>query len=205
MKQKWRFDVSLSVTTMIVCMSCLLAAPSLMAEGVTKAKSFSSTKHKSSSRVELKSKANQMAAGVRAAEMALSPAELEIAQKIEVGEVKCELGASVHVTADAAMPGYFDVRTQKFRFRMVPVISQTGAIRLEDTKAGAVWLQLANKSMLMSQKLGARLADACVSPTQALFAAAMEKSTLPGLLDNPTTADSSHVPQALTAATMVVQ
>ena len=40
------------------------------------------------------------------------------------------------------------------RFRMHPVESRTGAIRLEDPRAGAMWLQLGNKSMLMSQKHG---------------------------------------------------
>ena len=49
---------------------------------------------------------------------------------------------------------------------MFPVPTSTGAISLEDQKAGAVWLQLANKSMLMSQKLGIRLADECTTPTQ---------------------------------------
>ena len=49
---------------------------------------------------------------------------------------------------------------------MHPVESRTGAIRLEDPKRGAMWLQLGNKSMLMSQKLGQRLADECQSPEQ---------------------------------------
>ena len=47
---------------------------------------------------------------------------------------------------------------------MHPVESRTGAIRLEDPKRGAMWLQLGNKSMLMSQKLGQRLADECHEP-----------------------------------------
>ena len=32
---------------------------------------------------------------------------------------------------------------------------------LEDPKGGAMWLQLGNKSMLISQKQGLRLADEC--------------------------------------------
>ena len=47
---------------------------------------------------------------------------------------------------------------------MHPVESRTGAIRLEDPQRGAMWLQLGNKSMLMSQKLGKRLADECHEP-----------------------------------------
>ena len=139
----------------------------------------------SKSRAALKTEASQMATGIRAAEAALTPAELAIAQRVEVGFVPCELGASVTVAADPKLPGYFDVSGKKFRFRMVPVVTSTGAIRLEDAQAGAVWLQLSNKSMLMNQKSGSRLADACVSPAQALVALAMEKSPPHGLLDAP--------------------
>jgi hypothetical protein len=37
----------------------------------------------------------------------------------------------------------------------------------------------------MSQKLGRRLADACVSPDQALVAKELERNPVPGLLDAP--------------------
>lgn len=70
---------------------------------------------------------------------------------------------------------------------MFPVETSTGAIRLEDPKAGAVWLQLANKSMLMSQKLGQRMADACINPDQALVAEMMIKNPPPSFLDVPVT------------------
>jgi hypothetical protein len=56
----------------------------------------------------------------------------------------------------------------------MPVASLTGAIRLEDAQQGAVWIQLANKSMLMSSKLGRRLADECQSPAQSTVAQAMK-------------------------------
>jgi hypothetical protein len=63
------------------------------------------------------------------------------------------------------------------------VLTSTGAVRLEDEKSGAVWLQLANKSMLMNQKQGKRLADDCMNPDQLRVAKAMERSPQPGLLD----------------------
>lgn len=148
----------------------------------------------SASRIALKSEANQVATGVRAADAALSPEELAIAQRVEVGQVACELGVSVSVIADDRYPGYFDLQTKKLKFRMVPVVSKTGAIRLEDAKAGAVWLQLANKSMLMNQKVGGRLADACMTSSQLAFATAMDKNPSVGLLDAPKVSD---VPAAL--------
>ena len=59
---------------------------------------------------------------------------------------------------------------------MSPVVTSTGAIRLEDQKGGAVWLQIGNKSMLMNQRLGQRLADECMSPQQMIVAEAIKKS-----------------------------
>jgi hypothetical protein len=138
-----------------------------------------------SSRVELNTEANQMATGIRAAEVALTLAELAIAQRVEVGQVACELGVSVNIKADARLPGYFDVQSKKFKFRMSPVVTSTGAIRLEDARTGAVWLQLTNKSMLMNQKLGSRLADACMNPAQIAVAVAMEKNPPASLLESP--------------------
>lgn len=117
-------------------------------------------------RTNLKTAAKNVAAGVEAAEAALTPAEMAIAERVHVGKLPCELGASVTLTADAKYPGYFDMQGKNFKYRMFPVATSTGAIRLEDQKAGAVWLQLANKSMLMNQKLGIRLADECASPDQ---------------------------------------
>mgnify|MGYP001558606390 CR=1 FL=1 len=113
----------------------------------------------------------------------LSPAALELAEGVQVGQVPCELGASVSVEADPKAPGYFHVRLGKETFHMAPVVTSTGALRLEDPHAGAVWLQLANKSMMMSTKLGKRLADACMSSSQVAVAAAMEKNPPPSLLD----------------------
>jgi hypothetical protein len=120
----------------------------------------------SAHRTDLKSAAVNVAAGIQAAEAAMTPAELAIAERVQVGKMPCELGASVTLTADARNPGYFDMQGKNFSYRMFPVATSTGAIRLEDQTAGAVWLQLANKSMLMSQKQGIRLADECTSPAQ---------------------------------------
>lgn len=172
----------------------MLASTALMAQASNQTSGKQPIKVVSKSRAELNTQANQMASGIRAAEAALTPAELAIAQRVEVGLVQCELGASVTVVADSKMPGYFDVHGKKFRFRMVPVVTSTGAIRLEDAKAGAVWLQLANKSMLMNQKLGSRLADACMSPTQMAVSSAMEKSPPPSLLDAPIAARQTVLP-----------
>jgi len=137
----------------------------------------------SAGRVRLKSAAKNVAAGIEAAEAALTPAELAVAERVEVGRLPCELGASVTLTADTKVPGYFDMRGKNFSYRMFPVLTSTGAIRLEDQKAGAVWLQLANKSMLMNQKQGIRLADECMSPAQLLVAESLKANPPASILD----------------------
>ncbi len=129
-----------------------------------------------SSRTQLRSAASQAAAGISAAEAALSPEELAIAERVHIGRIPCELGAFVTITADAVAPGRFHVEGKGFKYNMSPVVTSTGAIRLEDQKGGAVWLQIGNKSMLMNQRLGQRLADECMSPQQMIVAEAIKKS-----------------------------
>jgi hypothetical protein len=109
--------------------------------------------------------------------------DLAIAQQIHLGLMPCEMGASVRVEADAAAPGYFHVQGKGFRYRMYPVRTHTGALRLEDKKAGAVWLQLANKSMLMDQKKGRRVADDCAHPEQVAYGQDMKTNPPPSLFD----------------------
>lgn len=125
---------------------------------------------------------------------ALSPEQLQLAEKVEVGRVACELGAFVHITRDEKNPGYFFLELGKQKFQMAPVATSTGATRLEEPNGGGVWLQLGNKSMLMHTKLGKRLADACVNQSQAKVAEAMEKNPQPGLLDDPAKKPAAHLP-----------
>lgn len=115
----------------------------------------------------------------------LTEADLELAKRVYVGVIPCELGASVTITPSEKRPGFFLVQTKGARFSMHPVEARTGAVRLEDPRRGALWIQLGNKSMLMSQKLGTRLADECMSPAQLTLAEDLKKNPIPGLLDAP--------------------
>ena len=121
----------------------------------------------------------------------LTAEDLEMAKRVFVGLIPCELGNSVTLTASTRRPGFFVVQTKGARFNMHPVESRTGALRLEDPKKGAMWLQLGNKSMLMSQKTGQRLADECMSPEQTTLADELKKNPRPGLLDAPVAAASA--------------
>jgi Ni/Co efflux regulator RcnB len=118
-------------------------------------------------------------------DIALNEADLAVAQRVYTGKIQCELGADVTITADDKKAGFFTVSTKGAHYRMHPVESRTGAIRLEDPKAGAMWLQIANKSMLMNQKQGLRLADECQAPAQLAFAEEMKKNPPKSLFEAP--------------------
>jgi hypothetical protein len=142
----------------------------------------------SATRKQGKSKPPRTVAPVVIADPVLEPLVLTdedkvLIEKVSLGNVSCELGANVVLTANPTQPGRFVLEHNKRRFHMVVMPTTTGAIRLEDTAQGAVWLQLANKSMLMDQKNGHRLADACMNAAQVEVAEAMERSPAPGLLD----------------------
>lgn len=115
----------------------------------------------------------------------VSPEQMVIANKVLVGNINCELGASVTMTNDELSPGRFFLDMGSKRYTLLPVVTSTGAVRLEEESSGAVWIQLGNKSMLMNQKEGKRLADDCMNPDQLLVAQAMARDPQPGLLDAP--------------------
>lgn len=126
--------------------------------------------------------------------VALSDAQLALAEKVFTGHIPCELAAHVTLTPDARSAGRFVLELGREKHLMVPVPTSTGAIRLEDAATGAVWLQLSNKSMLMNQKLGKRLADECMNPDQLRVAQVLKSSPGPGLLDAPTAALAAPQP-----------
>ena len=128
-------------------------------------------------------KAVESATPVESLTRRLSEGELAIAKRVHTGRIQCELGADITVTQDEKNPGFFNVVAGKQRYYMHPVESRTGAIRLEDGRAEAMMLQLGNKSMVLNQKLGQRVADDCQNDEQKQFAAQLERSGGPGLLD----------------------
>lgn len=123
------------------------------------------------------------AAATLAIEAPLTESELAVAAQVHLGALPCELGKVVRMEQDATTPGFFRLHIDQQRYRLRPVESRTGAVRLEDAQQGVVWIQLANKSMLMSQKLGRRLADECAGESQQRVAAALKINPAPSLLE----------------------
>lgn len=173
----------------LIVVSSLLSASMALAQAVGHAsaagKSDAKSKPAAQNKTSKPAKKNEPVKRAVAAppETPLAPQELSIAERVHVGHLPCELGASVQMTADTNTPGYFNLQGKGYKYRMKPVTTSTGAIRLEDEKAGAVWLQLANKSMLMDQKNGRRLADECAHPDQVAVANDMKLNPPPALID----------------------
>lgn len=106
------------------------------------------------------------AAAATAAVVALTPGQLDAAQRVFTGKADCEFGEKIDVTAIDGKPGHFHLKHKTATYTLVPEETTTGAVRLEDKRAGIVWLQIPAKSMLMNAKIGQRVADNCLMQQQ---------------------------------------
>ncbi len=101
--------------------------------------------------------------------------QLDAAELTHYGPYECDFKQSIDVSINPTYPGYVDVKFGKALYTMKPVLSSTGALRLEDVKGVTLLLQIANKSMLMDTKAGKRLVDDCVHEKQRAFMASQPK------------------------------
>jgi hypothetical protein len=106
------------------------------------------------------------APGAAAAAGSLTEGQLDAAQRVFLGKADCEFGEQVDVSPVDGRPGHFRLRHRQATYQLVPQETTTGAVRLEDRRAGIVWLQIPSKSMLMNSKIGQRLVDNCMMDAQ---------------------------------------
>jgi hypothetical protein len=104
----------------------------------------------------------------------ISDAQLQIADRVHTGDAACEFDQTVNLARIDGQPGHFRLTFKKAAYTVVPEETTSGALRLEDKKAGIVWLQIPSKSMLMSSKIGQRLADNCLHAEQRAALRAVE-------------------------------
>lgn len=97
---------------------------------------------------------------------AATPEQIEAAERVYYGLYDCEFKQTIDITASPSHPSYVDVKHGKAAYLMKPVLSSTGAIRLEDVRGEALMVQIASKSMLLNVKTAQRIVDDCVSPKQ---------------------------------------
>lgn len=115
---------------------------------------------------------------------AASAEQIQAASYVHYGEYACELKQTITVTPDKT-EGYVDVAFGKKSFVMKPVLSSTGALRIEDVKGVGLLLQIAYKSMLMDVKNGSRLVDGCQHEKQAALQKADEGKPATSMMDAP--------------------
>lgn len=87
-------------------------------------------------------------------------------ERVLLGAQACEFNQTVTVQPHAEPKGYFDIGYKGKTYVLAPEPTTTGAVRLEDKKSGLIWIQIANKSMLMNAKKGQRVVDECIHPSQ---------------------------------------
>jgi hypothetical protein len=100
---------------------------------------------------------------------AATPEQVAAASRVYYGHYHCEFNQSVSIAADPKYPSYVDVQHLNASYVMKPVVSETGAIRLEDVGGETLMVQIANKSMLLNVKTGHRVVDDCQSADQEQF------------------------------------
>ena len=133
-------------------------------------------------------------------EVPLPPAEGEqnaAAAMVHFGDYACEFSQTVQVGMNPKYDGYIDVQFGRQRYTMKPVLSSTGALRLEDVKGQTLMLQIAHKSMLMDVKVGRRLVDECMHEKQVLAKQAAEGQAPTSLMGGN---DGGGTPPPTTAA-----
>jgi len=94
------------------------------------------------------------------------PDQVKAAELVFYGPYDCEFQQTVSITQSPKYSGYVDVKHGAKAWLMKPVLSSTGAIRLEDVRGETLMVQIASKSMLLNVKSAQRIVDDCVSPKQ---------------------------------------
>lgn len=92
--------------------------------------------------------------------------QIAAADRVLYGRYVCEFNQVIDIDRKANQPGYISLRFNQRGWTMRPVVSPSGAIRMEDVNGVTLMLQIANKSMLMNTKSGQRLVDGCVTSGQ---------------------------------------
>ena len=125
--------------------------------------------------------------------------QIKAAELVYYGKYECEFKQSLDIVHSPKHAAYAEVKSGKAVWLMKPVLSSTGAVRLEDVKGETLMVQIASKSMLLNVKSAQRVVDDCVGEKQREMILASKASPALGaaLLMAPTAATT---PAAATAA-----
>ena len=141
---------------------------SLLALALTSMPAMAQTAPKAAAKTTAKAPAK---APVEAPLPPASADQLEAANIAHLGDYACEFDQTVTLEPYAKAAGYIEMKQKSQAWVMKPVLSSTGALRLEDVKGRMLMIQIANKSMVMDTKIGQRLVDGCMHEKQRAFMA----------------------------------
>jgi hypothetical protein len=130
----------------------------------------------------------------------LTEGQLSEAGHVFTGHADCEFKQSVDVEPVSGHPGHFDIHFGKRTYHMVPEETTTGAVRLHDKQADVTWLQIPVKSMMMDNKAGHRLVDACQHPQQRAAVEAIEQTRVAATAAGAAASAAGSAASAATAA-----
>ncbi len=170
------------LTAFVVVLGMALCAPvsSLAAGSTTTSKPAAK---KAASKAPAKKTTKAVAPPVAAPALDSADEEQKAAAALtHVGDYACEFDQTVKVGINPLAPGYIDVTHKAQTWVMKPVLSSTGALRLEDVKGRMLMIQIANKSMLMDAQLGQRLVDGCQHEKQREFERTLQGKPAEGTL-----------------------
>ena len=152
--------------SLAVILTCAVACAPALANDPAKPAPAKPAATKPAAKPPAKPQAAKPAAAAAAATLALTPGQMDAAQRVMTGKANCEFGEQIDVSAVDGKPGHFQLKHKAATYNLVPEETTTGAVRLEDKRAGIVWLQIPSKSMLMNAKIGQRVADNCLMAQQ---------------------------------------
>jgi hypothetical protein len=94
------------------------------------------------------------------------PEQVKAAGMVYYGKYDCEFNQTVDIAQSPKHSSYVTVKHGKAEWLMKPVLSSTGAIRLEDVRGETLMVQIATKSMLLNTQTARRIVDECISIEQ---------------------------------------
>lgn len=160
----------------LAALAVAVALTSVSVHAAEPAKKPAATAKKPAAKKSTKKVATKVAAGAAAAAV-LAPAsaeQMQAAQAAHFGQYACDFGQTLDLAMNPKAPGYVDIAFKNKTYTMKPVLSSTGALRLEDVTGRTLLIQIANKSMLMDVKVGQRLVDDCVHEKQRALSIAVK-------------------------------
>ncbi|MDE2400580.1 MAG: hypothetical protein KGL90_02800 [Burkholderiales bacterium] len=150
-----------------------------MTAGAFSSQAHASTIHRKAKTAKTSELANKFAALPEA-----TAEQMTAAARVLIGRYECEFGKTLVIDRNDTNRGYFNLREGKQSWVVKPVLSSTGAVRLEDMKDSILLIQILTKSMLMNVKTSHRLVDGCVHEVQRAAEAELQKHPQTSVFDS---------------------